>query len=174
MSPPDGTLLYEEKQGFGRLLKIVALILAVWILTYAIIIISKHGGRQPDISPSQAFMLAMVPLPMIIFLTTFPFMARHIRIETQVRSGGLYVRLRPFFWRHVPRQDLRIRKVVTFRPIRDFVGYGWHRNWWTKTTYYNASGNRGVRIDLPNGGHLLIGSQTPEQLNEAIAQMVAQ
>ena len=74
MSPPDGTLLYEEKQGFGWLLKIVALILAVWILTYAIIIISKHGGRQPDISPSQAFMLAMVPLPMIIFLTTFPFM----------------------------------------------------------------------------------------------------
>jgi len=33
---------------------------------------------------------------------------------------------------------------------------------------YNVSGNRGVQLELLNGGRILIGSQKPEELVKAI------
>jgi len=36
---------------------------------------------------------------------------------------------------------------------------------------YNVGGNRGVRLDFSNARHLLIGSQRPGELDNAIAKV---
>jgi hypothetical protein len=56
--------------------------------------------------------------------------------------------------------------VRTYRPIRDYGGWGirYGRN----GKAYNVSGNRGVMLEFSHGQKLLIGSQKPGDLANAI------
>jgi hypothetical protein len=56
--------------------------------------------------------------------------------------------------------------VQTYRPIRDYGGWGIRYGRGGKA--YNVSGNRGVMLELSDGQKLLIGSQRPEELANAI------
>jgi hypothetical protein len=50
--------------------------------------------------------------------------------------------------------------------MREYGGWGVKYGWAGKA--YNISGNRGVQLKLSNGKGLLIGSQRPEELAQAI------
>jgi hypothetical protein len=59
-----------------------------------------------------------------------------------------------------------------YRPILEYGGWG-IRCGFKGARAYNVSGNKGVQLILQNGKRLLIGSQKPDELVEAINSMMA-
>ena len=96
------------------------------------------------------------------------YLAYGMRLVTEVRADGLYVRLTPLPFRRVPFPSIRSAEVRTYRPILEYGGWGLRYSW-KQGTAYNARGNRGVQLVLANGKRLLIGSQKPEELLEALS-----
>jgi hypothetical protein len=63
-------------------------------------------------------------------------------------------------------RDGQDREVVTYQPVED---YGGCIRLTKRGRAYIASGDRGVRLFFAKGGGILIGSQQPERLAQAIA-----
>ena len=69
-------------------------------------------------------------------------------------------------FRKIAFKELKGYKVRAYRPILEYGGWG--IRFGLKGKAYNVSGNRGVQLELTNGKRLLIGSQRPEELWQAI------
>ncbi len=95
------------------------------------------------------------------------FLVANLTVE--VRSDGLYYRFFPFHWsfHRISAESLAKYEVQTYRPIRDYGGWGIRYGRGGKA--YNVSGNRGVMLELSDGQKLLIGSQKPDDLANAIS-----
>ncbi|PKO18659.1 hypothetical protein CVU37_04540 [candidate division BRC1 bacterium HGW-BRC1-1] len=168
MTPPEGSALYEEKQHFGWSIMAMAVVGVLVVTVVAAVLTIKRAGQGSGPMPTGVILMSLAPFGLVIAATLLPLL---LRVETQVRTRGLYVRLMPFPWRHVPASEITTHEATSFRPLRDCGGYGMHKNFLTKTTSYNARGNRGVRIELTDGKRLIIGSQTPDRLARAISQL---
>jgi hypothetical protein len=90
------------------------------------------------------------------------------KLITEVRSEGLFVRFYPFHRRarHVRFGDIEKCEVLTYRPIRDFGGWGIRAGRMGRA--YNVSGNRGAYLTMKSGRRLLVGSQRADTLVGAI------
>jgi len=91
-----------------------------------------------------------------------------LRLETEVRSDGLYVRFFPFHksYRRFGKADLQEYYACEYRPVRDYGGWG--IKYGKKGKAYNVSGKEGVQLVLSSGKRLLIGSQKAGELAEAM------
>ena len=85
------------------------------------------------------------------------------KLDVRVSAAGLRLHYVPFRNRWIDASDLVDWKVVEYRPLREWGGwgirYGFRRGW-----AYTAYGNRGVQLTLAGGKRLLVGSQRPEAL----------
>jgi hypothetical protein len=91
------------------------------------------------------------------------------RLVTEVHPDGVYLRFFPLTrWHRFPWHRIERVRAVRYRPIRDYGGWGVR---WAGGggRAYNVSGDRGVRLDLADGGHVLVGSQRADALAGAIA-----
>ncbi|MFC1963201.1 DUF6141 family protein [Chloroflexota bacterium] len=95
-------------------------------------------------------------------------------LKTEVRSDGIYFKYFPFHlsFRKIPLESLRKYEAITYRPIRDYGGWG--LKYGRKGRAYTARGNRGVQLELSDGRPVLIGSQKPEELVMAIDKALSQ
>jgi len=95
----------------------------------------------------------------------------YARLITEVRRDGLHLRFIPFHrrWINIPFENVAGCAACTYKPLIQYGGWGIRRG--LKGKAYNVSGNLGVQLDFVNGKHLLIGSQKPEELAQAISQM---
>jgi hypothetical protein len=89
------------------------------------------------------------------------------RLVTEVRESGLSIHFQ-LLWaeRMIPWSEIRTVEAVTYSPRRRGV------RWGARGTTYNVSGNRGVRIELADGGSVLVGSQRADELADAIAERI--
>jgi hypothetical protein len=107
---------------------------------------------------------SFVTLLSLFLITTFYRMATELTpSELRVRFGWV-----PLFGEAVPLRHILGCEAVTYRPL-DFGGWGL-RGSWRGGGALNARGDRGVRLALDNGKSLIIGSQRPEALAEAIGR----
>jgi hypothetical protein len=120
------------------------------------------GLKEPSISGAllwPAFVVAVVVG--VWFL--------RLKMVTEVRDQGLFV---DFVWlwpeRTIPWDQIRSVEARTYRPIRDFGGWG--VRWAARGIVYHARGNRGARMVLASGERVLIGSQRADELARAIAE----
>jgi Family of unknown function (DUF6141) len=92
-----------------------------------------------------------------------------MHLITEVRDDGLFI---DFIWlwpeRTIAWNDIQSIGTRTYRPIRDFGGYG--VRWAARGIVYHARGKQGVRLVLASGERVLIGSQQPAELAQAIAK----
>jgi hypothetical protein len=98
-----------------------------------------------------------------------PIFLYKTNLTTEVRNDGLYIRFFPFhlsFHRIAP-EDIKEFEARTYRPLRDYGGWG--IRYGREGKAYNVSGNRGVQLVLSDGKQLLIGSQRPDELTEALS-----
>ena len=91
-----------------------------------------------------------------------------LKLVTEVRDDGLFI---CFVWlwpeRTIPWDQIRSVETRTYRPIRDFGGWG--VRWAARGIVYHARGARGVRMVLASGERVLVGSQRPDELARDIA-----
>ncbi|WP_136601547.1 hypothetical protein [Salinigranum halophilum] len=118
-------------------------------------------------------MLALGPvswpgLAIIVVVATFLY---SLRLETEVRADGIYLRMWPLHrsFRQIAWSDIKRYESKTYRPLRDFGGWG--IRWAPGKIAYNVRGNRGVWLERTNGRSVLVGSQRVEELVTAVDEV---
>lgn len=161
----ENDVIFTEVQRFALWLRLSLVFLAVFmagLCRFALRGIASERGSAGAML-TVFFVVFMIILPVavaILFLV--------VRLETEVRSDGLYVRLFPFHIRYkkFTTEDLSECCARTYRPILEYGGWG--IRYGKNGKAYNVSGNQGVQLVLKTGKPLLIGSQKPDELAEAI------
>jgi hypothetical protein len=164
-------LIFHEVQTFGSMLRrLLILFMAVSIVIFAI------GLWETITNPKTTnifvpTLLSIIAMAIPIAVTVLFFI---LKLETEVRSDGLYVRFYPFHirYRKFTPQDLAGHYSRTYKPIREYGGWGIRCSFTGKGKAYNVMGNKGVQLVLTNGKKLLIGSQKPDDLAAAIDKML--
>jgi hypothetical protein len=62
--------------------------------------------------------------------------------------------------------DIKSYEIRSYSALKEYGGYG--IRYGTKGKAYNVYGNRGIQIEFQDGKCLLIGSQRPEELMQAL------
>jgi hypothetical protein len=152
-------VLFREEQKFRQPL-LIALI--------GIIIVAESGfGIYFVLFKSLVEGIISFSLALIICLSLFS-----IKLITEVRNDGVYVRFFPFKTSKIPLEDLVSYKAMTYSPIKEYGGWGYKVNYFKKSKVYNVSGNEGVRLDYSNGKHIMIGSQKAKKLEKAVSELL--
>ena len=156
--------LYRETQYFRQLW--------LWALVLFISLLSLYGVFQQLIlgepfgnNPAPDSMMVVLA---IIFGLGLPLFMYMMNLTIEIRSDGLYFRFFPFHlsFHRIATEEIKGFEACTYSPIRDYGGWG--IRYGRKGKAYNVSGNRGVQLELSKGKHLLVGSQKPEELVEAL------
>ena len=88
------------------------------------------------------------------------------KLVTKVEGGRLSISLSGLWTlRKIPLAQVKNLEPVTYDP-NDYGGYGIRLS--TKGRAYIATGTGGVRLRLENGGRILVGSQRPDELAQAL------
>jgi hypothetical protein len=118
--------------------------------------------KQPILSDALMWPAFVVALVVAVWFL-------RLKLVTEVRDDGLFI---CFVWlwpeRTIPWAQIRSVDTRTYRPIRDFGGWG--VRWAARGIVYHARGKRGARLVLASGERVLIGSQRADELARAIAE----
>jgi hypothetical protein len=151
--------LFREEQRFQVLFTAIFCVPAL-IIGYGMY--RQWGMSQPTISGALLWPALVVALVVAIWFL-------RIKLVTEVREDGLRI---DFIWlwpaRTIAWDQIRSVETRTYRPVRDFGGWG--VRWAARGIVYHARGNQGVRLVLASGERVLIGSQRPSDLAQAIAE----
>jgi hypothetical protein len=96
-----------------------------------------------------------------------------LRLVSEVRESGIYVRLGPFqrSYRRI-RADLIEKVNVTPYAATRYAGWHWGRRATPGgNTVYRLRGGRGIEIVHENGSRWFIGSQRPNEFRAAIERI---
>ncbi|WP_077212303.1 DUF6141 family protein [Bacillus dakarensis] len=105
----------------------------------------------------------------LFFGIVFPLcLLGFMKLITEVRKDGLYIRYVPFHVRYKSFlfEDMVNYKVITYHPLGRFAGWGIRFNLKGETAY-NMSGNQGIELQLTDNT-VVIGSQNPDGLVQAL------
>jgi hypothetical protein len=169
-----GYVIFREEQRFRQLwiwlLLVFTALLGVWIFGYGMVqqmIFRKPWGNEP----MSDTMLIIVAIAYFLFSGGLIWLFCAAKLVTEVRSDGLYIRFYAFHrsFHKIPLENVARFEARTYKPILEYGGWG--VRWTMKGKAYNVSGNRGVRLDFKDGKHLLIGSQRPDELAQAIGSI---
>ena len=163
-------IYFKEEQRFRQtwLLAIVILTCLIpWIGIVIQIILRYKFGNNP--APDW-----MIILIWLLFGIGFPIFFYSIKLITEVRNDGIYLKFFPLHrkFKVYPYADIEKYEVRTYRPIYEYGGWGiryGHRG-----RAYNVSGNRGIQLIFKNQKKLLIGSQKAEDFYRAIQKAINQ
>jgi hypothetical protein len=100
------------------------------------------------------------------------FWLRRLALVTVVDDETITLQYRGLFkTRTIPISTVRDARPRTYRPIRDYGGWG--IKFGPKGWVYNVTGRQGVQLVLSGKRPLLIGSKRPDELAEAITSSEA-
>ncbi len=159
----ENGLIFREEQRFAgwfRWLFALVIVLVLFLLWYSE---KKEGQSLPGIAVVIAI---IVPATLAVLFWV-------AKLETQVRSDGLYVRLFPFHinFKKFAFEDFGQYYSQQYSPILEYGGWG-IRYGFKSGKAFNVRGNKGLQIIFKNGKKLLIGSQKPAELVAAIDSIV--
>lgn len=161
----ENKLLFSEKQRFKKWW-IWMILIGVNTLMLSLVFTQVVNGRIIGDNPAsngQLVAAAAISLLITFFILSF-------RLDTQIKTDGIYVKLFPFqtSFRFFPWNSLQKCYVRKYSPIGEYGGWGWRLGLFGKGTCYNISGNEGLQLEFTNGKKLLIGTQKPEELSGVI------
>jgi hypothetical protein len=165
------TVSFQEIQRFrqpslwgllGTLAFVVIGVMACGLLVQ--LILGRPWGKNP-VPDGVLVLIAGFAILTVAGVVWLMYAAHFI---TEVRSSGLYVKFYPFHrsFQQIDLNNVINIEVVTYRPLRDYGGYGIRYGIGGKA--YNVYGNRGVKLTYREGKTLMIGSQRPEEFAGAL------
>jgi hypothetical protein len=91
-----------------------------------------------------------------------------LRLTTSVTNDALSVRYGFLYKTQIPLSDIALAEAVDYAPVRDYGGWGIRGT--RRRRALNARGTQGVLVTRNDGTTLLVGSQKPRELLEALAR----
>ena len=165
----ENELIYREEQRFSlwlRWLIALSMTLAVSLSIFSLTNIFSEGG------PSDIWPIITVGICLPIAIGVLFLLAK---LETEVRSDGLYVRYFPIHinFKRFTTSDLSKYYAREYDAGLEYGGWGIKYGLRLRTgKAYSVNGNKGVQLVFKNGKKLLIGSQRAEELEEAIRSIM--
>jgi hypothetical protein len=170
ISESKGNIIFREVQQFRQkwiwvLLFPVSLLVTIPFVEgmYKQLILGQQWGNKPLSDTALMIVGSLVILLGVGILYLFYV----LKLETEVKNDGLYIRFYPLIRKIIRFDEIASCEFRTYHPIKEYGGWG-IRYGWKKGKAYNVSGNQGVQLQFTNGKKLLIGSQRPEELAQAI------
>ncbi|QLC50282.1 hypothetical protein HWN40_08530 [Methanolobus zinderi] len=162
----NGVTFFREEQKFRQLwIRIFVLLLLVFVWYGAIqqLIFGISFGNNPASDPVMFLLL-------IVFGILFPAFMLSLKMVTEVRNDGLYIRFYPIHrsFRRFTFESIRSYEVRDYSPLKDYGGWG--IRFGPKGQAYNVSGSKGVVLVLEDGKRLMVGSKQPDELAAAISR----
>ena len=149
----------------------------LWLLLLATTItvasVFMHGfyvqlylGHPWGDNPMSDTLLVIAGAVSILLTAGLTLLFYKLKLVTEVDANGICIRFYPLTSKSIRFEDITSCKVRTYRPIREYGGWGirFGRN----GKAYNVYGNRGVQLEFTDAMPLLIGSQRPEDLADII------
>ena len=170
-----GKIIFKEVQSFRYkwpwfLVLAVAIfnvVLFGWAM-YKQFYLGEPWGNKPLSDIGLGVVSTLILLLMFAVFCLFHFQTLHLEID----EGFIRYKFPPFInsTKSLKSTDVSELYVRTYSPISEFGGWG-YRGILRKNQAYNVSGNKGLQIVFTNGKKLLIGTEKPDQLKQAIAQL---
>ena len=154
------TALFREEQYFDW--RVYAMVASVEALTTLALL-----RRNPW--STELILGLVIGTGLLLFLA---FLVLRMTTEVTPTDVRVWFGWVPIYRRVVPLGDIRRIEPTTFRPIADY-GFWGVRSGRDGERALIARGNRGVRLELVDGSLLLIGSQRPEELAQALQSTLA-
>lgn len=106
-----------------------------------------------------------------IMLVTALFIS--FRLDTFIKKDGIYVRFFPLHikFKYFAWNSLEKIFVRQYSPIKEYGGWGLRYSLFGKGKAYNISGNKGLQLEFTSGKKLLIGTNKPDELTEALIKI---
>ena len=140
-----------------------------WTAMFCVPALIVGYGLYRELWLNQPFLSGALLWPAFVVVVVVALWLLLLKLVTEVRGDGLFIW---FVWlwpkRTIPWDQIRSVETRTYRPIRDFGGWG--VRWDARGIVYHARGNRGARLVLASGERVLIGSQRADELARAIAE----
>ena len=157
---------FHEEQQFRQTwvwIILIAPTAIVWYIAIQQLIFGNPVGNNPA-SNEMAFVF------WIAFGILFPLFFHKLKLITQVRQNGLYIKFSTihFSFKKISLDNLKRHYVRTYNPLGEYGGWGIKYGKMGKV--YNVSGDRGVQLEFTDRKGLLISSQKAEQLDGAIGR----
>lgn len=131
--------------------------------------------------------IALIPLISAVAVASRPFIAYiaaavillglallyYARLTVKVEEGILSIRFFPIHFlspREISLDEVESFGAEEYSPIKEFGGWGWRWFPFRSKTAYSVSGNQAVRLELEDGTEIVIGTDKPEELEEAISE----
>ena len=160
--------VFCEKQSFRQwwlwtilfLLNAMCLFTAIWQLS----------GRKPigDNPISNGGILFVTGI--VLVLTSFIY---SIHLETRIGQDGISVRFYPFHltFKHYPWERISKAYVRRYSALWEYGGWGLRTDFFGRGEAFNVSGNYGLQLEFTSGRKLLIGTQLPDKMEEALKKI---
>lgn len=167
----DAVIIYLEEQKFASWLRWLVYISMIATALLSAFELKKEftGYNRPVTTELIIVVLAGIGVPIAIAILFY-----FLKLETEVRSDGLYIRFIPFHIRYKRFAADEIDECYArrYKPIREYGGWGIRCGLSGRGRAYNVSGNKGVQLVFKDGRKLLIGSQKAERLQQAIRSIM--
>lgn len=111
----------------------------------------------------------LIAITVITFLISALFL--YLRLETVIKSDGVYVRFFPFQHRftHYPWEKILESYVRKYSPLKEYGGWGVRG--FGKDRALNVSGNQGIQLVTKDGSKILIGTNKAGEAANVLREM---
>jgi len=148
-----------------RQIWVTVVILGIAALMWFTVIMQIGFGRTFGANPMPDKMAVVFWL---LFGIGFPGMWWFSRLIVVVDDNHVLISYVPYIRREIPYAVIREARPLTYQPVADFAGWG-IRMWFDRRRVaYSVSGNQGVELIMSDDRTVLIGSQEPQALADAI------
>ena len=151
-------LIFFEKQKFTQ---------SFWM--WLLVVLASIAG--PVISFLSISKIDLYILIMSLLIFIFMYLCE---LRVKLSKEGIHYQ---FFPMHLKSHTIKFDEIDRFEelkysPIGDYGGWGIRHRF--KGKAYNVSGNRGVKIYLKSGRHILFGSQRSKEFEQVLNQFMKQ
>lgn len=155
-------MLFQERQVFIRRWWPLVLGPAVTVAALAWLV--------PPARPIQPGWLA-VAVTFVAFVGVAILLT--LRLDTRLDQAGVHYRLFPLHWRWQFRPWAAVARayVRTYDPLGEYGGWGLKGR--RRNYALTISGDQGLQLELADGRRLLLGTQRPAEITQALQELAA-
>ncbi len=150
-------MIFEEEQDFRHSKLWVLLVIALVPILSTLAVSSK-------------LLISLSAVAAILIAIALLYFAR---LEVNVEEDYISVRFFPFHFfrpRKIFLDEVKSFAAEEYSPLKEFGGWGWR---WLPFRYkmaYSVEGEECVRLTMEDDTEIVIGSQKPDELEEAISE----